>query len=268
MPLLALRQDSPSPGAHLRLSFKNEKANSVVTLTTDSRGETTYNYKEGIPSKVYAYTDSDKSFVGQSMWGNYIFYDSRSSQNIVNIYTDRKIYRPSQTVHVSLLAYNNKHGQIVTIINGKTIKLSLRNANNEVVAEKNVTTDEYGSAACDFILPQSGVSGTYSISGDFGGYAYINVEQYKRPTFEVTFDEVKEKYVAGDTVTIKGHARSYGGVPVTNAKVSYNVSRKRSFWWWRRNDRKVTIDSGETYTDADGNFHPPHATRNAREKRR
>ncbi len=244
----------PVAGAHLRLSFKNEKANSVVTLTTDSRGETIYNYKEGIPSKVYAYTDSDKSFVGQSMWGNYIFYDSRSSQNIVNIYTDRKIYRPSQTVHVSLLAYNNKHGQTVTIINGKTIKLSLRNANNEVVAEKNVTTDEYGSAACDFILPQSGVSGTYSISGDFGGYAYINVEQYKRPTFEVTFDEVKEKYVAGDTVTIKGHARSYGGVPVTNAKVSYNVSRKRSFWWWRRNDRKVTIDSGETYTDADGNF--------------
>lgn len=242
----------PIAGARLRLEFRN--AGKTTELTMDGKGEAVYSYGNQAPNKVYAYTDTDRAYVSGSMWGYYNFHELRNDRNVVKIYTDRSIYRPSQTVHASVLAYNAKRDETVSVVEGKTMTLRLRNANGKVVAEKQVTTDSYGTAACDFSLPQSGLTGRYSLQTDFGnGYVGIQVEEYKRPTFEVTFDEVKEKYAAGDTVTLRGHARSFAGVPVQGAKVNYSLKRLHSFWWWFRGNDEV-IGSGEIQTDDNGEF--------------
>ena len=58
------------------------------------------------------------------------------------------------------------------------------------------------------------------------------MEEYKRPTFEVEIPTVKELYADGDTLQVKGTARSYAGVAVQGAKVKYKVERQRATWWW------------------------------------
>jgi uncharacterized protein YfaS (alpha-2-macroglobulin family) len=149
-----------------------------------------------------------------SGWGRYTYYEPRSNQNVVNIYTDRSLYRPGQTIHASVLAFNNKKGVEVKAIPNMNVTLSLRDANGKVVSEESLTTDSYGSASADFQLPSSGLTGMFSLRTDNGGYQSFRVEEYKRPTFEVEFDEVKVAYKAGDTVNVRGTAKSFAGVPV------------------------------------------------------
>ena len=97
--------------------------------------------------------------------------------------------------------------------------------------EKEVTTDAYGSASLDFVLPSNGLTGRFQIQVPNHASTFIRVEEYKRPTFQVEFDEVKETYKSGDVVTVTGRAKTYAGVPVQGAKVSYQVVRTRSWWW-------------------------------------
>ncbi len=133
--------------------------------------------------------------------------------------------------------------------------LTLRDANYKVVATKEVVTDDFGTASTDFVLPSSGLTGMFSLRTNFGnsGYESFSVEEYKRPTFQVSFDDVKEKYQAGDTVNVVGHVKSFAGVPVQSAKVSYTVVRKPAMWWFYRmnKDREVMVD----VTDAGGESH-------------
>ena len=86
--------------------------------------------------------------------------------------------------------------------------MELYDANWKVVAEKTVTTDDYGMAAADFVLPQGGLTGQYSVRA-MGYGCYFRVEEYKRPTFEINFPEVNERYTWGDTVVVKATAKTY-----------------------------------------------------------
>ena len=93
--------------------------------------------------------------------------------------------------------------------------------------------DAYGTASADFTLPATGLNGSFSVQSDLGQGAtrYFRVEEYKRPTFKVEFDEVKQEYRNGDTLVVKGRAMTFAGVPVQGAKVSYTVSRSGALWW-------------------------------------
>ncbi len=78
----------------------------------------------------------------------------------------------------------------------------------------------------------SGLTGSFSIYADFGtkGSKRFQVDEYKRPTFDVNFDEYKEKYAVGDSIKLIGRAKSFAGVPVQGAKVHYIVTRSISYW--------------------------------------
>lgn len=91
-----------------------------------------------------------------------------------------------------------------------TVTLQLRDANYKEVASKEVTTDDFGTATADFELPKSGLTGRFSIIARYGnnGSTFFNVEEYKRPTFEVEFDKYEKKYAVGDTIKVKGRAKA------------------------------------------------------------
>ena len=105
----------------------------------------------------------------------------------------------------------------------------LQNANYEEVERKTATTDEFGQAAADFTLPEVGLTGNCCISVQASRRCVkqIRVEKYKRPTFDIELEKPDNKYSAGDTITVEGTARTFSGMPVQGAKVSYTVTRVR-----------------------------------------
>lgn len=253
----------PVAGATLVLKFPQRydtKKKSEV-LTCGPNGEVVYTYTNNAPEDVRAYTTTDKFLPSTGIWNQFSFYENTRETQYVTLYTDRSIYRPGQTVHVAALAFLNQRGLTTKAMPNKNMRLTLRNANHKVVEEKEVTTDEFGMASVDFVLPQNGLNGTYVIQSNVGnGYAHLTVDEYKRPTFQIEFPEVKESYQHGDTVKVKAYAKSYAGVPVQGAKVTYRVDRSQAFWWWRfggDSDANAQLLEGETVTDADGAFTIP-----------
>lgn len=257
----------PVKGAHLKMIYyKSGKGEQTVTLTSDEKGECEYNTRGINLRKLYITTGTDKACPSYSPYGNFSMYENEHDVNKTHVYTDRAIYRPGQTVHAAAIFYVTKHGYQNEAIAGKKVMMRLRD-DREVVSEQQVVTDDYGVCAADFTLPRQGLTGHFSIEVD-GTWQYFRVEEYKRPTFEVEMPDVKENYADGDTLQVKGTARSFAGVPVQGARVKYTVERRRSFWWLPyshyRNQGYVEevsdnerLATGDTMTDGDGNFTVP-----------
>ena len=233
-------------------------------LTTDAKGQCFFK-GDGRRAEILAYTDTDQACPEQSQYDRYAYNDSgrRESRETV-VYADRAIYRPGQTVHASAIVYDVYNGYEHKAVKNSSVNMILRDANNKVIKEQRVTTDQYGVCTADFTLPSSGLTGQFSINAN-SQRLYVRVEEYKRPTFEVKFDPYKDDYKEGDTVTVKATAKSYAGVPVQEAKVQYRVVRRRAYWWisyWRYWDggyigigsEDVEIARGETITEPDGTF--------------
>jgi len=245
----------PVPGAKLWISSRNKGA---VTVTCGGDGEYMHSYGVAEPDYVRPYTAADKAYPQSGVWSRFSYYPDKYVRDYVNLYTDRAIYRPGQTVHVSAVAFSNKYGKETKANAGRQMRLTLKDANRRTVGETAVTTDDFGTASADFTLPATGLAGRFSVLAECGTTSthYFSVEEYKRPTFTVEFDEVDGKYVAGDTLTVKGRAMTYAGVPVQGAKVEYEVTRSRALWWrWNyAGGGGEELYEGEAVTDADGTF--------------
>lgn len=247
------------PGAHLRLTlpttYDNEKAQ-TIGLSTDKNGEAYYKVGKWAPEKVFVYTDNDKAFRETNVSANYSYWNNNNDGKDTRLFTDRAIYRPGQQVHVALIAYQQNNVTLTTKPQvDKQVKLTLHDANGEEVSSQNVTTDKFGSASADFTLPKTGLTGRFFISSDDYGSVRFQVEEYKRPSFEITYDPYKESYQAGDTVKVRGWAKTYSGVPVQGAKVAYEV-RRYPIWFWSRIiiDRSKQLLCDTTVTADDGSF--------------
>lgn len=252
----------PVPNCKIRLTTRRYNEDDIVeTIETDKHGEAVYHYKNRQPDMVYAYTDRDKASCETRFSGHFSYYDNDQSYSSAQLFTDRSIYRPGQTVHVSVVTYKNKRHEDLVAEPNKPLKLTLRDANGKVVREQELTTDAFGTASTDFQLPSSGLTGRFTIRTDYGNRAmtYFSVEEYKRPTYDVTFEAFNDSYAAGDTVMLKGTAKSYSGVPVENAQVVYTVTRRPSFWWWFRSNRDAekVMKTDTIRTDAEGHFQVP-----------
>lgn len=230
-----------------------------LTLITDSLGQVVINETNQKYTSLWPYTAKDKSAVQirQSYSPSYSYYSNRSSQSRVRLFTDRSIYRPGQTVHVMALAYTQDDKNMrARPDSARQLKLSLLDANGKEVEQQTSTTDAFGTLALSFTLPSVGLTGRYRIQMQEQPYASVSiqVEQYKRPTFAVTFDPYKGHYQLGDTVSLRGVAKTYSGVPVANAQVHYTVTRHPSFYWRWNNTLQRQISSGTVTTDENGAF--------------
>lgn len=250
----------PIAGARIELyrddyyDFKTKKHKRIVhaRLTSDAEGEA---YFKNVDGSVLLSTTTDKYCPARDIYlSRTRYYEQKNNKTIVNLYTDRAIYRPGQTVHAAaILAINERGTDAKAFEKGKEVKMELYDANWKVVAEKTVTTDDYGMAAADFVLPQGGLTGQYSVRA-MGDGCYFRVEEYKRPTFEINFPEVNERYTWGDTVVVKATAKTYAGLPVQGAKVEYTVTRRNQLWWWGSRSADRQVMTGEAVTREDGSF--------------
>ena len=238
-----------------RYDFKTKKDKRIVhaRLTTDENGEA---YFKNVDGEVLISTNNDKFTPAKYIYlSRTRYYEKKDNETKYQVYTDRALYRPGQKVHASAIFYTVKKG-LDASVPGKSMELKfvLSDANWKQVAEQKVTTDEYGTASVDFELPKEGKTGPYSISVNGTASEYFRVEEYKRPTFEITFPKVNEKYNWGDTVVVKATAKTYAGVPVQGAKVEYQVTRRNQLWWWGAGSAGQLVKTDSCVTREDGTF--------------
>ena len=253
----------PVAGATLQLSHRVNNTPSV-TLTTDKNGECLYDMGNKRLSRIYVSTSNDQACPPIEVYGNFSYYANDRELQQVAVYTDRALYRPGQKVQAAAILYKVKHGHEHEVVAGKTLTARLFDANYQLVEEKTVTSDDFGTVSTEFQLPSKGLTGRFTV--DFDGHSQsIRVEEYKRPTFQVEFEKVTQDYKNGDTLALRASAKSYAGVPVTGARVSYTVERRLAWWWvtyypyWQggtigRSSNSEVVFKGEALTEADGTF--------------
>jgi len=190
----------------------------------------------------------------------YQYGEQNVVQNVAHLFTDRKIYRPGQTIYFKAIVLE-REGFDHKIKPEHPIKVALWDANREKVSELTLTTNDYGTISGSFQAPAGGMLGNMSLKTD-GGATSFSVEEYKRPTFEVRMDSLQKQYQLGDTTQIAGMAKTYAGIPVSDAKVVYRVVRSAQFPYWRGFfglrpfpvSEEKEIVQGVSKTDNDGKY--------------
>ena len=222
-------------------------------LTTDSNGEA---YFKNVDGEVLISTSADKYAPAKYIYlSRDRYFEQKDDKIAYQLFTDRSIYRPGQKMHATAVSFIVKKGLDASVPGkSKELKFILRDAEWKQVAEQKATTDEYGTASVDFELPKEGKTGMFSISVNGTATEYVRVEEYKRPTFEITFPKVNERYTWGDTIVVQATAKTYAGVPVQGAKVAYQVTRRNQLWWWGAGSAGQLVKTDSCVTREDGTF--------------
>lgn len=173
-------------------------------------------------------------------------------------FTDRSIYRPGQVIYFKGLMINSDNHQYTPEVK-KATTVHLYDINGSKVASLDFKTNAFGSFSGEFTLPLHMAGGSIRLGDEYGS-AFVRVEEYKQPQFEVKLQSPDETYKLGEHIRLKGQAISYSNVPLPDAEVSYRIVRNAWFPYPLRYSRRpirspqAEISSGKLITVADGNF--------------
>lgn len=260
----------PIADAKINVFTRNYNENETklrATLDVDKHGETVYQphsnasvvrYQAFTPDDKFCLWHADNSYYSEGE--DYVKDDEDDFiENDIQLFTDRRLYRPGQQVHVSLIDFKKNNQTKKASVNvADSITLKLYDTEDNEIATKKVLTDAYGTANATFDLPKSGKTGSFSIEANEDYQTDFHVEEYKRPTFTVDFTPYAKAYQNGDTIHVEGTAKSYAGVPVQGAQVVYTVTRRPNWYWWRGdNEYQKTLKTDTIKTDEEGHFHVP-----------
>ena len=224
------------------------------TYQADKQGTLKLDFLNSNKYWYNAHTAADNAMPILNLWKNDYYYKESKKKEVLQLFTDRSIYRPGQTVYVSGLAYEMEKDS-TRVLADKKYTVSLYDANNNETGKVEVWTNGFGSFSGQFVLPSPCLTGYFSLRAADTSVSF-KVEEYKRPTFDVTFEPVKVEYQVGDSIEVAGMAKTFAGAPVQNARVHYNISRSYA-WFWRFMGRGSARWEGEAMTDADGKFTVP-----------
>lgn len=259
-----------------KLNYINRK------LTTNTGGFASFKSDE-IRRNVAITVSTKNDF---ATFGNHYLYEYQRNSYTTDdeevvikpfIFTDRSIYRPGQTIYFKAIVIK-KQGATSQVFKNEYVEITLNDVHNQVVKTLNLKLNEFGSVSGEFIIPNNGLTGKFSIKVgdsieydskfydkddfefDYNNSTSISVEEYKRPKFETEFKPITASFKINDSVDIKGFAKAFSGANITDAKVVYRVHRKvqyPSWYYWYRpnpNSSSQEITFGETVTNAKGEF--------------
>jgi TonB-dependent SusC/RagA subfamily outer membrane receptor len=267
-------------------------ASEEENIKTNANGNAYFKHKWRIKDKKYSNAilitsknDSlsinyNRNFLSTNEINNKSVDDYENWEAKAMVYFDRAIYRPGQKMFYKGVIIQKKD-TVKNVVPFVTVHVTISDVNNATLKEFDVQTNEFGSFSGEFDIPKNTLTGEFSIeieepknyeqdskyynkkedehefwdNVDFESYNefMFKVEEYKRPTFEVNFDEIKENYTIGDTITIKGNAKALAGNNLTNAKISYTVS-KNCYSKTKSIPYQQNFINSETATDENGNF--------------
>lgn len=243
--------------------FVSNKNLNTVEGKTDNKGSFKF---PATTNKEYYRTfliqqPKTKSFQLMDVYGGRvqnIDQNKETKRSKAQVFTDRGIYRPGQTVYFKVInTQSNK--EIESVIAGLQQKITLTDANGQEVSSQTFTTNEFGSYHGSFMLPKGKLNGVFYLRTDTNeGYKDFSVEEYKRPKFEVTFDPVKDEYKYGQTIELKGKAMMFSGVALSNTTVQYEIKKRNIRWryfsWYPQDDDNENSILGEAKTNEKGEF--------------
>lgn len=239
----------------------NGSVQKIKDYTTDADGAVSVQGKRNDHARLFSVStegDESASLFRAELDYAYGYSGEDRARTVVEVFTDRAIYRPGQEVGFSAVVYT-KRGDAFSVEKGFQARAELRDVNNQLIDSLVVQTDDFGALSGAFRLPEACLTGRFIIrvkGRSQSGATSLRVEEYKRPTFTATTDPVTVAYALGDTVRVSGKAATYSGVPVGGARVQWSVTRRT--WWWFDGD-EVDDQHGETVTADDGTFTLPVA---------
>jgi hypothetical protein len=175
-------------------------------------------------------------------------------------FTDRAIYRPGQSIGYKGIAvrYDPDAGKY-SVAAGSIQTVVFSDPNGKEIARATHLTNDYGSFSGTFTAPRDRLTGRMTIQvlgHPFSGTA-IDVEEYKRPKFQVEIDPPREAARLAIPVELSGKAAAYTGAAIGGARVKWRVERAvalpRWCWWWRPPANRA-IGHGTAVTAFDGTF--------------
>ena len=237
-------------------SFNEENRKLLAEVVTDAGGKAVLSWQEGIRSYV-ARKGKDTAMMPQSVYMNRSYNNKKDADwRQVALLTDRSLYRPGQTVHVKGIAYKQNNDS-AHVLQGVDYELSLLDVNRKEIATKKVRTNDFGSFAAEFVLPAACLNGMFSIqTKNPQSSVTFRVEEYKRPTFEITFTPVSEAYRLGEKVVLKGNVKAFNGMTVQDVPLAYTVTRRDPrLSSWNSSIKPLLADTIQL--DANGDFAIP-----------
>ena len=241
---------------YYRTNMQNGNPEKSGEVNTDKDGLAIIPNKKNIGMYRPVLRD-DSASVPTTFYPYGTFRPETTEDNVdLSLFTDRGIYRPGQTIFFKGIAYVKSTDNPQVVAN-RTYTVILRDANNKEVATKIVTTNKFGSFTGEFTLPGQTLSGNFSITSERAS-EYIRVEEYKRPTFLVDINPLKEEVTFGKPFIIKGNARTFSGVALQTGEVNWQITHQP--FWFRMympnpfNSSFGQVASGTTQVNDKGQF--------------
>ncbi|WP_121328821.1 MULTISPECIES: alpha-2-macroglobulin family protein [unclassified Flavobacterium] len=256
----------------------------TFTITTNKNGVAIFERSKEVSNEVVTFYATNDTL---SIRKNYLSYNSQYSSDDtekfngkVEFYLDRAIYRPGQTVYYKGIAIQKLRNK-TSVVPKTTFHIIIEDPNNTEIKKFDVTTNEFGSFSGEFILPKTGLTGNFTITAEEpddyeNDIVYdkkedkhpfwddvdlqtsqieFRVEEYKRPKFEVIFEPKKESFQLNKTIKVKGNAKAFAGSNISDANVTYTVTRYTSYFRnYYTQEQNEVLTTGETKTDASGKF--------------
>ena len=185
-------------------------------------------------------------------------YDDRSDEDEpttrVLLFTDRPIYRPGQTLYYKGFILKSSQDK-QHILPSQSLDLTFNDVNHKAIEKTSVTSNDFGTFQGSFIIPIGKLNGRMELNTSFGSVT-VQVEEYKRPTFEVNFDKSNQSSKLADSIPISGKAIAYAGYAVTNAKVKFTIFQQliQNNLFSRIYQPKQQIAFGQATTSKNGEF--------------
>ena len=230
----------------------------LADLTTDKNGTALISDIKTSSFNVDLFKGDDKLLSDRSTYFyNYHEKGEEKLRERTFFFTDRAIYRPGQTVYFKGVILN-ENSQTKELLVGKETTVVFKDSNWQEVAKHTFTTNEFGSFDGSFIIPNNVSNGYFQIENESGSLGF-KVEEYKRPTFEITFENPDKSFKLNEEVELSGSVKAYAGFGLDNVNYKYTVVRRTYFpyrYWWFKNysDNEKQIAFGEGITDEKGNF--------------
>ena len=230
----------------------------LADLTTDKNGTALISDIKTSSFNVNLFKGDDKLLSDRSTYFyNYHEKGEEKLRERTFFFTDRAIYRPGQTVYFKGVILN-ENSQTKELLVGKETTVVFKDSNWQEVAKHTFTTNEFGSFDGSFVIPNNVSNGYFQIENESGSLGF-KVEEYKRPTFEITFENPDKSFKLNEEVELSGSVKAYAGFGLDNVNYKYTVIRRTYFpyrYWWFKNysDNEKQIAFGEGITDEKGNF--------------
>ena len=245
--------------------LRKYKAKQGPTLITNKEGfakmQRTNPHEGGYSLELIK--DDDVLFLDDNIYINEYYKQPDNDYVRTFLFTDRSIYRPGQTIYfkgISVMQKTKRDTKTFEILKDRNTSVTLLDANRQGVKTIELTTNEFGSFTGTFTAPEGLLTGQFQIVAE-SGQATFNIEEYKRPKFEVIFDTMNGTYQLNDIVKIKGVAKAFAGNSIVGATVKYRVERNARFpyyWcfyrWGQPSSSNMEITHGTAKTKADGSF--------------